>query len=68
MELEENFYDLLGISKDSSSDEIKKRYKRLAMRYHPDKGACKETEEYFKKITHAYGVLGDSERKEYKRR
>ena len=55
------FYNLLGISKNASSSQIKKGYRKMAMKEHPDKGG---DEEKFKEIAHAYEVLSDPEKKE----
>jgi len=63
----EDYYQLLGVKKGASQDEIKKAYRKLAMKYHPDhtKGD-KAAEEKFKKISEAYAVLSDKDkRKEY---
>ncbi len=64
---EKDYYKLLGVNKDASSDEIKKQYRKLAMKYHPDKTKGDKTaEEKFKKISEAYAVLSDKEkRKQY---
>ncbi len=65
--MSEDYYKLLGVQKTASDDEIKKAYRKLAMKYHPDhtKGD-KADEETFKKISEAYAVLSDKEkRKEY---
>lgn len=62
-------YTVLGVNKDASADEIKKAYRQLAVKHHPDKnGGSKTAEEKFKQIAEAYSVLGDKEkRKEYDR-
>ncbi len=63
----EDYYQLLGVEKGASEGEIKKAYRKLAMKYHPDhtKGD-KAAEEKFKRISEAYAVLSDKEkRKEY---
>jgi curved DNA-binding protein len=65
--MSEDYYKILGLNKDVSDGEIKKAYRKLAMKYHPDhtKGD-KSAEEKFKKISEAYAVLSDKEkRKEY---
>lgn len=63
----EDYYQTLGVDKNASAGEIKKAYRKLAMKYHPDhtKGD-KASEEKFKKISEAYAVLSDEEkRKQY---
>jgi len=65
--MSEDYYQILGVKKDASKEEIRKAYRKLAMKYHPDhtKGD-KAAEEKFKKISEAYAVLSDKEkRKEY---
>lgn len=63
----EDYYKILGIDKNASIDDIKKVYRKLALKYHPDKNpGDKPAEEKFKKISEAYAVLGDPEkRKQY---
>jgi len=65
--MSEDYYKILGVQKSASNEDIKKAYRKLAMKYHPDhtKGD-KAAEEKFKKISEAYAVLSDKEkRKEY---
>jgi len=63
----EDYYRVLGVNKNASKDEIKKAFRKLAMKYHPDKNKDnKEAEEKFKKINEAYAVLSnDEKRKQY---
>ncbi len=63
----EDYYKILGIEKSASAEDIKKAYRKLALKWHPDKNPNnKAAEDKFKKISEAYAVLSDSEkRKEY---
>ena len=59
-----DYYQLLGIARDASEDDLKKAYRKLAMQYHPDRNAgSKESEERFKEITEAYDVLRDPQKR-----
>ena len=62
-----DYYDILGVKKNASAEEIKKAYRKLALKYHPDHAkGDKASEEKFKKISEAYAVLSDKDkRKQY---
>lgn len=61
-----DYYNILDVERNATEDQIKKAYRKLALKYHPDKaGDDKDAEEKFKEIAEAYEVLGDKEQKEY---
>jgi DnaJ-class molecular chaperone len=62
---EKDYYDILGVKKSASEDELKKAYRALAKKFHPDKNkGNKEAENKFKEISEAYAVLSDTEKRE----
>ncbi len=67
MSTKKDYYDILGLSKGAGVDEIKKAYRQLVMKYHPDRvesAKKKEAEERFKEISEAYAVLSDPAKKQ----
>tara|TARA_X000000950_G_scaffold68766_1_gene85109 strand:+ start:19790 stop:20773 length:984 start_codon:yes stop_codon:yes gene_type:complete len=59
----ENYYDILGLSKDASQDDIKQIYRKLSLQYHPDRNKSAGASEMFKKINEANQVLGDKQKR-----
>jgi molecular chaperone DnaJ len=63
MSSKRDYYEILGISKNSSKEDIKNAYRKLALQYHPDRNKSHGAEEKFKEISEAYAVLSDEEKR-----
>ncbi len=59
-----DYYEVLGVQRNASKDEIKDTYRKLAMQYHPDRNKAPEAEGKFKEISEAYAVLSDDEKRQ----
>jgi len=64
MTAKRDYYEVLGVSKTSSQDEIKRQYRKLALKFHPDRNKSSEAGEHFKEISEAYAVISDPEKKQ----
>ena len=64
MTAKRDYYEVLGVSKTSPTDEIKQQYRKLALKFHPDRNKSSEAGEHFKEITEAYAVLSDTEKRQ----
>jgi DnaJ-class molecular chaperone len=58
-----DYYDTLGLRPDASQDEIKRAFRKLAFKYHPDRSKIPDAEEKFKEASEAYAILSDPEKK-----
>ena len=63
MTAKRDYYEVLGLSKTSTQNEIKSQYRKLALKFHPDRNKSSEAAEHFKEISEAYAVLSDSEKR-----
>lgn len=64
MAAKRDYYEVLGVPKEASVDEIKKQYRKLALKFHPDRNNSSEAGEHFKEISEAYAVLSDTEKRQ----
>ena len=58
-----DYYAILGVTKQATEDEIKKGYKKRSLKVHPDKNHAEEAQEAFKKLSQAYTILSDAQKK-----
>jgi len=64
MSAKRDYYEVLGISKDTQINEIKSQYRKLALKFHPDRNKSSEAAEHFKEISEAYAVLSDTKKRQ----
>ena len=60
-----DLYDILGVARDVSEEQLKKAYKKMALRFHPDKNRAPNATEAFKKVNQAFACLNDKEKRKY---
>jgi len=63
MAAKRDYYDVLGVTKTSTHIEVKQQYRKLALKFHPDRNQYSNTEEHFKEISEAYAVISNPEKK-----
>ena len=63
MSSKRDYYEVIGVSKTASNNEIKSQYRKLALKFHPDRNKSKEASEHFKEISEAYAILSDTEKR-----
>ena len=64
MSAKRDYYEVIGVSKTASAEEIKQQYRKLALKFHPDKNKSADAQEHFKEISEAYAVLSDSSKRQ----
>jgi len=64
MSAKRDYYEVLGISKDAELNELKSQYRKLALKFHPDRNKSSEAAEHFKEISEAYAVLSDTKKRQ----
>jgi len=60
---ENDYYEIMGLKKDALEEEIRKSYKKLALKFHPDKNKSIYASDAFKKVSHSFSVLSNKEKK-----
>ena len=63
MSVKRDYYEVLGVTKSASIDEFKRQYRKLALKFHPDRNQHVDTQEHFKEISEAYAVLSDTKKR-----
>ena len=62
--MEDDYYNILGVNKDASQSDIKKAYRKLVSKYHPDHNKSSDATEKFKKVREAYEILGNEKKRQ----
>ena len=62
MAAKRDYYEVLGVTKTSSPNEVKQQYRKLALKFHPDRNQSSDAGEHFKEISEAYAVISDPEK------
>lgn len=63
MSSKRDYYEVLNVDRNATKDEIKGKYRKLALQYHPDRNKSSDAEEKFKEISEAYAVLSDDDKR-----
>ena len=64
MTAKRDYYDVLGVTKTSTRHEVKQQYRKLALKFHPDRNQYSDSEEHFKEISEAYSVISDPKKRQ----
>ncbi len=64
MSAKRDYYEVLGVTKSASIDELKRQYRKLALKFHPDRNQHADTQEHFKEISEAYAILSDTRKRQ----
>lgn len=63
MSSKRDYYEVIGVNKTASADEIKSQYRKLALKFHPDRNKSSDAAEHFKEISEAYAILSDPKKR-----
>lgn len=63
MSAKRDYYEVLGVPRDASAEEIKRQYRKLALKFHPDRNKSSDAQEHFKEISEAYAVISDDKKR-----
>lgn len=63
MSAKRDYYEVLGVARDASAEEVKRQYRKLALKFHPDRNKSSDAQEHFKEISEAYAVISDDKKR-----